>query len=270
MWDGSIKGFSAYQHDIFSLLGIHNPHEFIDDFKIYAEVVFPDTGCCLGDFFESDYSSYISAYRPLPSSFSRNIYISRRNIDSMNGVVSADAHIEAIMRKNGFEIYYPELDSISEQLNVYSSCKIISGIESSAFHTPIFLSDEIKAKFVAIGRHRMGRGVFSHIKKAKNLNYHTINLHSDIGRSYKSSEPLSIDLSLLELIIERTNGFANDAELLNYSVDVGFSRIKKYSDALKNFDLNSPNLSFDSLRRFEFWSNAIQSEWDLINLKSVY
>ncbi|MEM6587456.1 MAG: glycosyltransferase 61 family protein [Pseudomonadota bacterium] len=66
------------------------------------------------------------------------IYISRTKLHKDDKLVDQETRIEDVMRKAGYDIFYPEQHSIAEQLSRYQTAKTIIGAEGSAFHLAPF------------------------------------------------------------------------------------------------------------------------------------
>ena len=91
-------------------------------------------------FYTSEYSSIYEKIRTnLPKCFvsdKEKIYFSRRKLKQNKEI--GEFAIERVFRKNGFAIYYPELLSVSEQIGLVSSCKILASVEGTLAHNIVF------------------------------------------------------------------------------------------------------------------------------------
>lgn len=66
------------------------------------------------------------------------LYVSRTQLGKGDKLVDQEARVEDIMRKAGYDIFYPEQHSIAQQLSRYMTAKTIVGAEGSAFHLAPF------------------------------------------------------------------------------------------------------------------------------------
>ncbi|MEO0750939.1 MAG: glycosyltransferase 61 family protein [Pseudomonadota bacterium] len=69
---------------------------------------------------------------------SDKVYISRTRLQKGDKLVDQETRIEAVMRKAGYDIFYPERHSIADQLARYMTAKTLVGAEGSAFHLAPF------------------------------------------------------------------------------------------------------------------------------------
>jgi len=71
---------------------------------------------------------------------SRRVYISRRKLTakSWNRVVANEVAIEAVFKRFGFEILYPEKTPFKEQLKTYRDTAILAGPSGSGLHNSLF------------------------------------------------------------------------------------------------------------------------------------
>ncbi|MEL7012177.1 MAG: glycosyltransferase 61 family protein, partial [Pseudomonadota bacterium] len=69
------------------------------------------------------------AARVRPQGENQKLYISRTQLQKDGKLVDQEAKIEDLMRKAGYEIFYPEQHSIVDQLSRYMTAKTIVGAE---------------------------------------------------------------------------------------------------------------------------------------------
>lgn len=185
-----------WQKQIFEMLGIRNQHIFIGSPTIINNAWYPYPGCCIGSYFESFHGNFLGVVKPNEVISGKKIYISRSNILGR----TSSSELDYVFKNHGFEIFHPEEFSLIAQLEILSSAELVVGVEGSAFHSLIFFSEPPKTRYVAIGRHRLGEGVFEHIKKAKKLNYNTIDVR--VNNCKKSAyDDVEYDLGLIDSIL---------------------------------------------------------------------
>lgn len=68
------------------------------------------------------------------------IFLSRN--DTAYQRINNVTDIEAIFKKRGFTILYPDKLSIQEQLSIYANCKIMAGFSGSALHNCLFTHED--------------------------------------------------------------------------------------------------------------------------------
>ncbi len=69
---------------------------------------------------------------------SSKLYISRTQLHKDDKLVDQEERIEEMMRKAGYDIFYPEQYSIADQLARYMNAEVLVGAEGSAFHLAPF------------------------------------------------------------------------------------------------------------------------------------
>jgi hypothetical protein len=74
----------------------------------------------------------------------KKVWVSRRKLDITQGGLSQETLIEENLSKDGWDIFHPQEHSIGEQLELYSKCFIIAGIQGSAIHLPQILFPKVK------------------------------------------------------------------------------------------------------------------------------
>lgn len=241
------RELSALQQTILSLLGITNEHVHIHKPCEFAKVVFPVPGACLGSYFLKEHAEFMGTLEPAAVIADKRTYLSRSKLNATRGTSPYDDEIEDLLATNGFRIFHPEQYSVPEQLAEISSSEVVVGIEGSALHSVLLLRGPIATRFIAIGRHRMGQGIFEHIKQAKDLNYHTLNVREATdGLSARAA--LDIDMNLVERLITDTRGFREKLELLDPYLTHPDPTQANYQEALKEFRLSMTDLEHELIQ----------------------
>ena len=125
-------------------------------------------------------------------------------------------------------------------------------------HTVILLGNPVGTRFVALGRHRFGSGIFHDIATVKELDWTTLNLVTDGGRR-SAHESVPIDLDRLDEILEETRGFEKDPQLLPEAVLVGPSERATYENIISRFR-GKPTSDENLLRAMLRDSNSPRAE----------
>lgn len=231
VWDAT--ALPALASPIFDLVGIRNRHLFLDRPMRFREVIFPFPGVAIGDYFlkgHADFLGSVSASGPISG---KKLYLSRRNIKS--GVVVAEEVIEDLVKSYGFQVYYPEQHTVSEQLKEISSSSIVLGVEGSALHSVVLLKPPIHTRFFALARHRLGGGVFEHIRLQKDIRYTTLNLLQE-NKPLSAASEVDLDIDLLRRLLFETEGLDKEDPLGKYVTSPETTQ-RNYLDAINKFKL---------------------------------
>jgi hypothetical protein len=201
------REISEMQRSIIDLLGITNRQIFISRPTRFAEVIFPFPGLCIGDFFLAGHADFLGVVEPAQIIPKKKLYITRSRLPGSRGRTQQESSIDELMEGFGFMPFAPEEHPLEAQLREVSSSEIIVGVEGSALHTPVLIRGKLENRFVAIGRHRMGTGVFGHIAERKFESYRTINLHKNRGSRISARDAIEVDVGRLGMLLEKTSGF---------------------------------------------------------------
>jgi hypothetical protein len=231
VWDGT--ALPAFAAPILDLVGIRNQHLFLDRPMRFREVVFPFPGVAIGDYFLKGHAEFLGAYQgglPIPG---KKLYLSRKNIKS--GVVIDEEAVEDLVRNHGFQVFYPEQHTITEQLEEISTSSIVLGVEGSAFHSVVLLKTPFYTRFYALARHRLGGGVFEHVRLRKGIQYTTLNLLRK-GEHLSAESEVDVDIDLLSRMLVETRGLDEHGPVNKYAVSVEAPQ-NSYFDAIPKFKL---------------------------------
>lgn len=243
IWDS--EKLPTFAPAIFEIVGIRNRHLFLKKTTRFKEVIFPFPGVSIGNYFLSGHEKFLGAYPGKPVIPGKKIYLSRKNIKGRNLV--NEELIEALLSSYGFIIYYPEEHSIAEQLDEISSSEVVLGAEGSAMHSVVLLKRPVRTRFYAIARHRMGSGIFEHIRLLKNIQYTTFNISLE-NKRISSDDELNIDIEKLKHILSETNGFSEEkAEVLDKYIVTPNSPQTYFLDVLNKFSITLTEAEATSL-----------------------
>lgn len=243
IWNG--ERLPSFAPAIFDIVGIRNRHLFLKKPTRFKEVIFPFPGVAIGNYFLSGHEKFLGAYPGKPLIPGKKLYLSRKNIKGRN-LVDEEA-IEKLVSRYGFTIYYPEEHPLTDQLDELSSSEVVLGAEGSALHSAVLLKQPIRTRFYAIARHRMGSGVFEHIRICKNIQYITFNLLANNKRITANSE-FNIDIKKLEHILSETNGLTEDnSAILNDYAIIPDCPQSSFLDVLDKFRVTLTETELSSL-----------------------
>ncbi len=236
VWLTSQSEFTDMQQRLLDVIGIKNRHIFLKRPTAFKEVIFPTPGVCIGDFFMKEHADFLGVVAPSPGIKGKRLFLSRSKLGAKAGATDADQALELVFEKHGFTSYHPELHPIEDQLHEISSSEVVAGIEGSAMHSLLLLRNPVKTRFVVIGRHRMGSGIFEHVRQAKGLNYQTLNVL--IGNQRISSKSqISIDFDALNRIMTETHGLSDNLDKMRPCVASPDGTQRNYLDVAKRFKL---------------------------------
>lgn len=210
VWDA--PELRPYQQDVLRILGLENEMLFLKEPTRWESVVFPHPGLCIGEFALPEFIERIGRVPQAPQVTGKRLFLSRSGLN--DGVTDDERRLDGIAEAHGFSVFRPEQHSVAQQLDEISSAEAVLGIEGSALHTPILLQGRIATKFWALTRHRGGSGVFEHIKRAKGLEYETLNfLHTKRKGGHRS--PFDVDVEAFEETLRITSGLTERLEALD-------------------------------------------------------
>ncbi len=136
----------SWQVEIFKNLGIHNTHIFLKEPTNFSKVHFPEPGFSIYSHLHPQHVEFLS-YHEEPVTSGKYVYFSRANY---KGCVN-EKHVEAMLRKRGWQIVYPETLSVEKQLSAISSAEVCLMIAGSAQHSMLF-TKELQTRIVIIPR----------------------------------------------------------------------------------------------------------------------
>lgn len=225
----------SFAFSLFKIIGIRNKHLFLEKPTRFKEVIFPFPGVSIGNYFLSGHEKFLGVYPGKSVIPGKKLYLSRKNIKGRN-LIDEEA-IEKLLGHYGFTIYYPEQHPITEQLDEISSSEVVLGVEGSAMHSVVLLKKPLHTRFYAIGRHRMGGGIFEHIRTCKDMQYTTFNIPLEDERITAKSE-FNIDIKKLKYILSETDGLSKQetSSINNYIAKPDSPQIS-FLDALDKFQV---------------------------------
>ena len=147
--------FSGPYLNLLSYLGIDaDKIFFVDNPTIFKKIIVPDYS------FRNDgrdvhfvTKDYINIINKIKSKFSNNngkkLYLSWKY--SSKGRSFGENKIEEFFKNRGFEIIYPEKESLENQLSLLCGCDVFASTIGSISHNTIFLKDTAKALLIPRG-----------------------------------------------------------------------------------------------------------------------
>lgn len=198
----STNQHSVWQKEIFDILSIKNEHIFINEPTQFSNLIIPEQGFIFNHFFNPIYAKIIANYTSKKIIKGKKIYITRSNL-SLGGY-SNEAQIEHLLLENNWIGYSPELYSVHDQLEMFSTSEYIFGIESSAFHS-LLLQSDIKSKLFVLNR--LNTDNYDLIASVKKLEYTTLHLPKECLNQHMtpSRRLYTIDFEYFKEIMHKTH-----------------------------------------------------------------
>lgn len=139
----------SWQEDILGLLSIDLARvRFVTEPTLFTNLRFEEPGFVIGGRAEKAWADSLGVFETSREP-ERKIWLSRRN--QAKGSVSNESELETILSDSGWEILCPEDHSITDQLSILASAKVLAGLEGSAFHSLLLLK-RVSGKVVIVKR----------------------------------------------------------------------------------------------------------------------
>ncbi len=145
----TVKELGGNYTEFFDLLGISDKVVFIDKPTKYKSVIVPQKshekfGCyspAAMKIFEKCVESAIANRKPNINE-NKKIFLSRSKFRNYSEFGKKE--IDKVFRKNGFEIIYPERESLSYLINKINGAEYVASVSGSAAHNFVFAKKETK------------------------------------------------------------------------------------------------------------------------------
>ncbi len=199
--------FKPWQSEIFSALGIHNEHIFLQEPTQFAKVHFPEPGSGINTHLHPEHARFLGYHEEKPQS-GRYVYFSRAKIRGC----ANEAQMEQILQKKGWRIIYPEELSVSQQLHELSSAQVCLMIGGSAQHT-LLLTKNLQTRCIVIPREH--GTTFNVIANATSDNYYLLHVEKKVLFTDKSDEAndlFTLDIAMLENVLDKTQNFTQNID----------------------------------------------------------
>lgn len=211
------NSIQPWQYEIFDFLGIKNNFLFNNIPTKYksVDVVFPSTILPLG-YYSQEFINSVNFFQPISKKRGRKIYISRSQLPVSAGGIENEFDLEQLLIHYGFEIFHPEKHSLYMQLETMASAEVVFGLESSAFHSLVFLK-ECKTKFIAISRKM--HNIYYQVANCASVDYISLDILEDKNKNLaipKNRTQYNLNLDLIESILKQTNCFSKNNEKIKY------------------------------------------------------
>ncbi len=204
LWLTPERPLSSWQVALFNQIGVHNRHVFIDQPTLLHEVIVPNPGFVISDFFSPEHADFLATLHPHAGRTGSKLWLSRsqaRQRNLMAGYAN-EAQLETLLEQHGWCIFHPQHHTIEQQLHALAGASRLSGIEGSAYHL-LMLFHRLETPIDMLARRKKLHPSFVTIAQRKNLNQRELAVESDLvmdSRGVKSRQlrDLSGIVSLLE------------------------------------------------------------------------
>ncbi len=200
VWKSNHNSLNSWQCEILKILGIHNKSIIINSSTLFHDIMIPDPGYVIQKEFHEKHSKELANFHAKKIIPGKKIFLSRTQLtNSGGGTFENETKLEEILKARGWKIFYSEKYSLEEQLDEISSAEVVFGIEGSAFHTLILLSN-LQTKFVAISRRVRYNHNYKTIAKRKGISYTQLN-------PQKIASDSNLDTELIINFLDHTSDF---------------------------------------------------------------
>ncbi|WP_435168767.1 glycosyltransferase family 61 protein [Falsirhodobacter sp. 1013] len=136
---------AGYQQELLSRFGITCPITIVTEPTQVETLVVPGQGFGLGEISlgTPPFRSFVRrAGQNVPAAGERKLYLSRSGLPKKTGSFVGETAVEQNLAREGYRIYHPERESITDQLAQYKAATHILGADGSAFHLAGFVAEE--------------------------------------------------------------------------------------------------------------------------------
>ncbi|MDB6455121.1 glycosyltransferase family 61 protein [Falsirhodobacter sp. 20TX0035] len=146
---------AGYQQELLTRFGITCPITIVTEPTRVETLVVPGQGFGLGDISlgTSRFRSFVrKAGQDVAPAGERKIYLSRSGLPKKTGSFVGETAVERSLAQEGYRIYHPERESITDQLAQYKAATHILGADGSAFHLAGFVAQPAQKVGVILRR----------------------------------------------------------------------------------------------------------------------
>lgn len=155
IWACPTPASGAWRETVYTALGIA-PDRFIFPKSPVSvkKLHIPEAGFKIRNAFHPSHAAFLGVFPPRKTPFDgKKIYLSRARFQSKIFNLQNEDKLVSHLQTLGWDILHPETLPIEDQIALFSSAKVIAGVEGSAFHTAIF-SANVTAKLLLIRREK--------------------------------------------------------------------------------------------------------------------
>ncbi|MHA6510621.1 glycosyltransferase 61 family protein [Tessaracoccus sp. Y1736] len=141
----------GWQREMLDILGVTNPVAIVTRPASVGELHMPDIGYRYDDQFHPDHAAFLASYHGPEQDPESRLWLSRSGIGTAVRDLNAPA-IERRLTRAGWDIRFPERQTLREQLDQMARASVIAGEEGSAFHLLMLLDDISTKRFEIVRR----------------------------------------------------------------------------------------------------------------------
>lgn len=210
VWKSTSETLFKWQKDILKLFNFDvNSSLIIKQSTLLSDFRIPNPGYIIQNEFSYEQAKSLGVFSPEKIISGKKLYLSRTRSKQQDGDFINEKELETCLKRRGWIIFYPEQNSVQEQLKAISSSEVVFGIEGSAFHSLIFFP-HLKTKIFTITRNRKNHYSYNYnydiIAKTKQLSFYQI-AHEKVSSDNK------LRINLIQDLLDISNDFLNSAKI---------------------------------------------------------
>lgn len=198
----------GWQREMLDILGVDNPVAIVTRPTHVTALHMPEIGYRYDDQFHPQHAAFLASYHGPEQDPDSRLWLSRSGIGTAVRDLNAPA-IERRLERAGWDIRFPERQSLREQLDQMARASVIAGEEGSAFHLMMLL-DDISAKRFEIIR-RMG---------TEHRNMHTVGDAFGVNQQFTSLKRERILQARGRYVTKVSESSAEVLDLLQVPIEV--------------------------------------------------
>lgn len=140
-----------WQREMLQILGVNNPVAIVTRPTHVTALHLPDIGYRYDDQFHPEHAAFLANYHGPEQDPDSRLWLSRSGIGTAVRDLNAPA-IERRLERAGWDVRFPEHQSLREQLDQMARASVIAGEEGSAFHLMMLLDDVSRKRFEIVRR----------------------------------------------------------------------------------------------------------------------
>jgi hypothetical protein len=189
------RPMTSYHREILDILGVRNPHLFIERPTVFRRLRMPTVGFELADVLAARHCRFLGAYRPTGPRSSEKVWVSRSRLDPKLSKIDQEPEIEEHLTAAGWRIFHPQEHSVRAQLEVLGTAAELAGFMGSAFHT-LLLLETVPAPVTMFGRPQARFQQFELVARVKGLDQRIIVAGEKTGDD-KRFRDINVDVALV-------------------------------------------------------------------------
>ncbi len=137
IWSLSAGRATRFQTEVLDLLGIENPHVFVDRPVSVETLIVPEPAYTIQVWCHPDFVDFMGRYRPSGRRAGK-VWLSRSKL--LAGRAEGETEIEAALADRDWTIYHPQDHPLQHQLETLGTAAHLAGFAGSAFHNLLLIN----------------------------------------------------------------------------------------------------------------------------------